>query len=228
MRKKNAARVEAKRVRAIERARNQPIDNCAGLQQDYVNAIHQAYAATVLKYGEDIASKEQAAAHEAGHVVVAYAIGERIDEARVYRHPHPTREVWIGSNHCFCADVDPNRVFQVRDDPVTAFRMVVNNSAGYMGEKIARLDHPSSSVDERMKAEYVGRALDDTWRRPATFAVEKAQRLCRIVLEKNRAQFDAIREHLCATERLSSSDAARMLATAQVQPLAEIMKAIAP
>jgi hypothetical protein len=125
--------------------------------------IFEITRVAILKHGHDAATKPQAAAHEAGHVIVATAIGETITDARLTKHRAMGRNVWLGSNHRTCPGCELDRYFNIANEPIASLRIAINSVAGFFGEMQVRLEHPSSSTDERYTTTAICAALDRVW-----------------------------------------------------------------
>ncbi len=178
------------------------------------------------QFGRDPSTKAQAAAHEAGHIIVAHAAGSLVTGARLFE---ASGGIWAGiTNH---TSPDPDGTISngeagfstVAAAPVCAFRYAIINAAGFAGEVLAGLDHPASSLDERSMARRVCAELDKvlnmsegaTLRLVGTFTDE--------VLANHRTQFAAIRTHLERHRRLTRSEAKRMLASVKPVALAALL-----
>lgn len=185
-------------------------DNLMGLGPAARSAVVVAHRSTVAQHGEDPCARRQAAAHEAGHVVVAWALGETILGARItHTQVAAGRTVWLGRNSRSGA---PTEAFTVACQPDEAFRAAAVNLAGFAGETQAKLSHPASSLDERLKAQILCEALDDHRCEPLGTHACALDAFVFDVLAKNRLPFDSIRGHLAARRFLTARDAARMLA----------------
>jgi thioredoxin-like negative regulator of GroEL len=87
----------------------------------------------------------------------------------------------------------------------------VHNLAGFVGEDMAGLSHPSSSIDERAKAWIFSEAVAAVANVPAEAVAAFVCATCERVIRRNRTAFDALRAHLYRTKRLTKTEAARML-----------------
>jgi len=173
--------------------------------------MRQVELTAVATFGPDPCTKAQAAAHEAGHVVVARALGATVTGARIFRSQAGGREIWLGRNHYV-----PARGFRAAtatQDPGLVLRAAMHNLAGFAGELLAGMSHPSSSIDERLLA---GRYCEDV---ATSEGVSKAEivmrvgRFCEMVLLGNRRAFEVTRGHLFFRHRLTQDEATRMLAS---------------
>lgn len=178
--------------------RNQPVA--------FIDAVVREQRAAVAQHGLDPCTQAQAAAHEAGHVIVGYAIGEDILGARLMREGGR----WVGANRRDHASYSQGMV-PVGSDPARALRSGINSMAGFSGEIVAGLAHPSSSIDERMLAREYAAAVADASGGSEQAALDGFARLCIGALMAHRQAFDTIRGHLCRTRRLTAAEALRML-----------------
>lgn len=174
---------------------------------EFVNAVAQAQRASITLHGLDPCTRTQAAAHEAGHVLVGYVYSESIKGARLWAE----NGRWVGANvrdHEVYRRPEPARL---TDEPDRALRCAVLNLAGFAGEIAAGLEHPSSSVDERMKAQAFASIVASVWGGTAQHVEAAAMALCALAIRTNRLSFDTIRGHLFRTRRLTGAEAGRML-----------------
>ena len=185
--------------------------NLAGMSSTFCEAVSETSRVAILKYGHDTATKPQAAAHEAGHVIVATAIGETITDARLKSLNAMGRTVWLGSNHRTSPGCELDRHFNICSEPMAALRIAINSVAGFFGEMQVRLDHPSSSIDERYKTTAICAELDRLWGKPDESTAAFVGWVVRTVLHTNVQKFDAVRAHLMQRGRLTQGEAKRML-----------------
>jgi len=177
---------------------------------DEQEAIAQAGISAITRFGADPCTRPQAAAHEAGHLVLARVLGATIYGARITRRFELGRDLWIGSN-----DYMPARGYGMataKQDPSLAMRSAAHNLAGFLGEQFAGLSHPSSSIDERCIALRICQAISDIGDASLEQVALEICGFCMSALECNRTAFDAIRAHIYRTRRLTKKEAARMLA----------------
>lgn len=187
--------------------------------------ISPAQADVIRKYGHDTATKAQAAAHEAGHVVTACAMDEIIVEARIACNKQFTRAIWLGFNRRIYLGESPEGFTHasIAKQPLRALRGAINTLSGYIGERQVHLDHPSSSLDERLDTTTICTELDRVWGRSDNFAARLVEHLCVTILNANMRQFDMVRGHLTRTKRLTQREAALMLAGVSKIDLAEVV-----
>lgn len=200
-----------------------PIDNLADAPPELRTAFLAEFAATVQRYGFDPATRSQTAAHEAAHVVVAHAVGYTITGARLEQRAAAGRTFWSGATWRTFPGEHKRTAVRVHDEPAFAFRSAVNDLAGFTGEAVARLAHPSSSLDERFRAAAICNALDSIWRMPARGSLALATAVCVRILRDNRPQFDAIRAHFQRNRWLSAVEAQRMLSRVGRFDLADLL-----
>jgi|GEM_PF-2690999 len=163
------------------------------------------------RHGYDPATRLQAASHEAGHVVMATALGEVVTGARIFS----SQGRWGGSNQ---RNTITNPPTLLADDPLAAIAAVCNNLAGDCGECHANCHHPSSSIDEKLRAEQILLALSicinidyATLRMLSLLLVGKT-------ITFNNSVFDVVRRHLFEHRRLLRKDARRMLRSVTTIP----------
>lgn len=185
--------------------------NLIGMTASFREAVFDAAQVAALKHGHDSATKPQAAAHEAGHVVVATAIGETITDARLNSHNAMGRTIWLGSNQRTSPRCELDRHFNICSEPIAALRIAINSVAGFFGEMQVRLDHPASSIDERYKTTAICAELDRLWGKPDESTAAFVGRVVLNVLHTNVQKFDAVRAHLMQRGRLTQGEAKQIL-----------------
>ena len=185
--------------------------NAQNSTSEFHHWVIESCVESIKVYGIDPATKEQAAAHEAAHIVVAHAIGEKIKWARIEQQFMYGHVAWTGWNERSFHAYDISRPISVSDNPSLGFRHAVNNFAGFCGETLIYLGHPSSSIDERCRAWVICAELDNVFRLPEGTMAFRSGIACPVILNRNKSQFDAIRAHLEKHEKLSSEDATQLL-----------------
>jgi hypothetical protein len=220
------------------KVRRRPGKRSAQVKHNQITADYSGYSSIVLQnrssemtriivaHGHDTATKSQAAAHEAGHCVVAAATGHTVTSASVFPNrvfsERMGRVIWEGRNHTE-HPLYPRglRVNPAKDhDPAMLVGIVC--MAGFLGEVAVGLDHPSSSLDERTTASQICSALAQAWGMTVDAVARIIDRTCREAIEDNRGQFDAIRAHLETHDKLDAADAVRLLAGIKLHPVADI------
>lgn len=201
-----------------------PADQCRGVALELLREA----AMVEHQFGRDPATKAQAAAHEAGHVIVAHAAGALVTGARIFEEADRGRRAWAGLTHRTTPDPtgafsDGNSFSTVTAAPVCAFRYAVIAAAGFAGEKLAGLDHPASSLDERSMVRRICAELDKVLNMPDGSALRLVGSFTHDALGDHRAQFAAIRAHLDRNRRITRSEAARMLASVKQADLSAVL-----
>lgn len=186
-------------------------DNQRGLPADLRAVVQQVARLAIHHHGLDPCTKGQAAAHEAGHVVVAWALGGTIQIARITPQRAGERKVWLGRNQHTGLPGDDGQPVVVSEAPDSALMIAAVNLAGFAGEELAGLSHPASSIDERVKAQATCDALDGVRELPTGTHAMRLTLLVGNILARHRRAFDAIRAHLAAHRMLTPTAAARML-----------------
>lgn len=187
-------------------------DNLKGLPAAQQRAAHAAAAQAVAAHGADPCTRQQVAAHEAGHVLVAWTYGQRVRSSRIdpFRRAHAV--AWIGVTHTSLPGRPPDMRTTAAEDVSYAFRAAVDAIAGICAEIHAGKAHPASSVDEQFRAaamcEEIGAVLSLPTRAVLTAAVGLARR----ALGTNQLQFDVVRAQLAAERRLTGQALAGVLA----------------
>lgn len=185
--------------------------NTAGFSSAGLHALHERSIGIIAEHGIDPCTYEQAAAHEAGHIVVGKVMGEKILGARLVRQRCNGLSQWVGQNSRWHADNELSAVATCDTPTPRLFRAVANNLAGYLGEIAAGHGHPSSSIDERMKAECFCMVLANRLGMHSEECLSKMHAFCDLAIDSNRRQFDVVRAHLVRTRRLTRKHADSML-----------------
>lgn len=162
-----------------------------------------AFALSLIQeHGFDPSTKAQAAAHEAGHLTVALALGGEFKRGRLHRNPDDT---WGGYQECFVPGLHltDGQLFVVADEPLRAFWLTVIYAAGFAGEAVAGLVHPSSSPDERVMVEGIAAQVGFNPKLPYLTAWR--------TLTRNQLVFDTLRSTLHRNRRLFAADVERLL-----------------
>ena len=172
------------------------------------NTVIRACQESISMHGIDPCTLDQAAAHEAGHIIVGHCIGETIIGAKLFRKKILGFEEWVGSNQRTSID---DAAFTVQENPYFGFKAAINNLSGWTGELIAKLSHESSSIDEREIAREIIQTLDRTLGLKNGTSAMFVTSTCIACITKNRLQFDVIRMQLSRNGRLTREEAKRML-----------------
>ena len=196
----------------VDNLRGMPgVDNLRGMPAELRQHAAQVAIDARLQFGADPCTRSQAAAHEAGHVLVAYALGDQIESARIARRDEHGSTRWIG-----CAQYESahgTRLVAAATNPELVLRSAALNLAGFAGEEFAGLSHRASSIDERYKASAYCAAVAEAHGFELDGVASAVHAYCLGVLKGNRTTFDAVRSHLYRMKRLSRSEAVRMLAS---------------
>lgn len=95
--------------------------------KEYLNETFvDAALELVMEHGHDPGTRPQAAAHEAGHVVVAHALGWTVDGAKLIKHFYPDRIRWGGFTEHTMPGYEKPTYKLIADDPIGAFQIAVN------------------------------------------------------------------------------------------------------
>lgn len=192
-------------------------------------ALLREASAVKAQFGRDPATKAQAAAHEAGHIIVAHVTGALVTGARLFDEIDRGRRVWLGTIH----RTTPNPTGAIGNGeagfstvaaaPVCAFRHAIISAGGFAGEVLAGLDHPASSLDERSMVRRICAELDRVLNMADGATLRLVRTFTDSALGDHRAQFAAIRTHLERHRRLTRSEANRMLASVKPVALAALL-----
>jgi hypothetical protein len=188
-----------------------PSVNTRGMPPEIVARIAHATAQAYAEYGEDPATLEQAAAHEAGHVIVAFALGGKPRKVRVFRESHCGRTIWLGENAIGWRWAAHDYPFAFASDVPRAFDEMVYTLGGLMGEQAAGLGHPSSSIDERCIATMGAKGLAPLLGCATIDAAALIEQAAMRAIHDSRAAFDELRAALRARHRLDRFEIARIL-----------------
>jgi hypothetical protein len=176
-------------------------------------SIYAEYAFGMLRdYGYDPATRPKVAAHEAGHAIVAHALGDTVHGARIVWAPlQPSGGAWAGrTEYTEQGSWNPEHGLLT---PRLILREIARNVAGVAGEYVARLVHRTSALDEVFLAQMYSKFLTDEYGRKFADSFRRVRIFCANLIMRNRVAFDALRSHLSLTGRLTETEAARMLAS---------------
>lgn len=189
-----------------------PGSNVRDLRAAELRDLHALSRHVIDTFGTDPCTKGQAAAHEAGHLIVAWALGESLRGARIGPRKVLGRTLWLGINHREGAPGD-GTCYSALSNPHAVLHAAAVNLAGYAGEVVVGLDHPSSSLDERFKAQSMCEDLDRVLKLPIGSTADTVTALVFGIFARNRPQFDRLRGHLASRRVASRKDIARLLAS---------------
>lgn len=164
----------------------------------------------LAKYGDEPGEIERAAAHEAGHCVVGKALGETIVGARLIRLKTEQGIYWAGANRRMRSDAEPDACFNISEHPIEGVRYAVHNMSGYIGECLASMEHPSSSLDERMAAKSACNTVGREIGLETGDLLDAIYYFATFLIASNRLAFDTVRGHLLRNRRMTGTEAARM------------------
>lgn len=181
-------------------------DNLDGITAAALEQLITVGFDIVAKHGLDPCTKVQTAAHEAGHVIVARALGAVVRSA----HIKQLDGYWTGGTkyHMHPAEGTSPGGFTPKD----VFNRACICIAGVVAEKLAGTFHPASSIDERCEATEICSILDGMAQVPEGTTAGLVDDTVVKILNDYRMQFDAVRHHLERQHRLTSAEANRMLA----------------
>jgi hypothetical protein len=160
----------------------------------------------VSKHGLDPCTKVQTAAHEAGHVIVASALGAVV----LGSHIKQSGGRWTGGTKYHTGVLVAT--FSGGFTPTDVFNRACICIAGVVAEKLVGAFHPASSIDERGEATEISSILDGMAQVPSGTTAGLVSETVLTILSQYEMQFDAVRHHLERQHRLISAEANRMLA----------------
>ena len=184
--------------------------NMQGMAQRLRAELDAIANRVIAKHGMDPRTRAQAAAHEAGHTVATAATGYTVLSSRIYPRKLAGRRRWLGRTMHNAAELVGRCT--ARDNPRAGKHAAVITWAGIVGERLAGVSHPASSLDEFV----IVQAICDDFDRlqqlePGTY-FESVTRTVTALLEANRPQFERVRKHLAEHRALSAEDAALLVA----------------
>ncbi len=165
------------------------------IEQGFPAHLAEQITAEILdQYGEEPCTREQAAAHEAGHWVVGDTLGlAPYRWLRVFRE----RGKWLGEN----IEVSPVSA-NIFEDPdryrVTALQVI----AGFIGEAAAGHFHPSSSIDERIRLEASCAGLSQLYGGRPEALLAGAMVTVAEIIQARQDDFYLVRRHLERERRI--------------------------
>jgi hypothetical protein len=191
-----------------------PGGNLSGLCARRQQAGREAQIRAVREHGADPCSKQQTAAHEAGHVIVAHTFGERLKSSQIFAVQGPHAPAWVGNTNMVLPGRDASMRTSAAQDPSYALRSIMNTLAGICAEIAAGLDHPASSADERFFADAACADLAGVLGVPAARIMAAAVVLCQTALATNAVAFEVVRTSLQLHQRVTGLTLRPVLARA--------------
>jgi hypothetical protein len=182
-----------------QRSNRQASDNMVS-NEHLTGATMQAIVEALAEHGLDPMTLPQAAAHEAGHLLIGLAIGNTFRSCRVHR----VSGYWGGYTETYSPRLHTDGPFAIEHDPARAFWLAAVLAGGIGGETMAGLCHPSSSVDERVQLAHICKGL--------LIEEDAILRIVRASLEENAMQFSVACSLLRRNRRITRTDAERILA----------------
>ncbi|KWC78890.1 hypothetical protein [Burkholderia cepacia] len=156
-------------------------------------------------HGDDPCTREQTAAHEAGHTIIAMAFGWKFLGAYI----RPQDSAWIGTtNYAHSLTGRPHNLDDTAD---TYFAEAVMDLAGLAGERVAGISHPLSSFFEVKNAAARSSALDVFTGDAPMSHFARALALAMSEIQVNAATFELLRAHFRRSKRLTPAEGRRML-----------------
>lgn len=201
---------------SAQRASGSPwaVSNTAGFSEHGLARLQALYERVTVEHGIDPCTLAQTAAHEAGHIVVATALGDEVTGCRLFRSRAHDKllgaQGWLGTNR-------RNRTLHKTDVPAFAAptdRLIyeaMNSIAGITGEMAVGLHHPASSLDEVLAAQFACDEIAARGLGAAKAIFAHVGSTCMRIVEQNRQRFDVVRGHLEKRRRLTKEEATRML-----------------
>ncbi|MCO1462060.1 hypothetical protein L0Y93_10690 [Burkholderia multivorans] len=172
-------------------------------------AAKQATAEHLLRiralHGDDPCTREQTAAHEAGHTIIAMAFGWRFLGA----HVRSKGQAWTGSTHY--EHRMTGRPYTLDEAADIFFAEAVMDLGGVAGEQVAGLYHPASSHFEIKNAAAACAALDAFTDDAPSSHFARALALAMTEIQANATTFEILRAHFRRSKRLTPAEGRRML-----------------
>ncbi|WP_155632119.1 hypothetical protein [Burkholderia vietnamiensis] len=181
------------------------IDNAHWLTRAAKRAAAEQLLRLRAVHGDDPCTREQTAAHEAGHAIIAMAFGWRFLGA----HVRSKDRAWIGSvNYEHRLTGRPHKLDDTAD---IMFAEAVMDLGGVAGEQAAGLYHPTSSYFEIKNAAAACAALDAFTDAVPSSHFARALALAMSEIQANAATFEFLRAHFRRSKRLTPAEGRRML-----------------
>jgi hypothetical protein len=156
-------------------------------QKAYAQAFADAWAEALNAQGEAafVSSKNSAAIHEAGHVVIATLDGFSIDAARIWR---PKQQSVFGGGWVGYTDAAADQGVSISPDtdPDVILRMARQTMAGYIAERVFEGEdaREGSSIDERITSMVLAMmAADGAGRDAEEVILETEKNVARMLVE---------------------------------------------
>ncbi|MCR4464836.1 hypothetical protein [Burkholderia sp. SCN-KJ] len=158
-------------------------------------------------HGDDPCTREQAAAHEAGHTIIAMAFGWQFLGCKIRREG----SAWVGVTHYRHGYHLSKQPYTHTDAPDVFFAEAVMDLGGVVGEQIAGVFHPASSAFEIADAATACATLDVFAGVAPSSHFARALALAMTEIQANAATFELLRAHFRRSKRLTPAEGRRML-----------------
>ncbi|KVG74308.1 hypothetical protein [Burkholderia ubonensis] len=165
-------------------------------------------------HGDDPATRAQAAAHEAGHAIMAASFGWRLTDIRLQRHTSGKWHGFVNFEH-----PRANQALRVHEDPELVLASAVTMLGGRAAEQRVGRYHPCGSIGELLYASDTCAQMDE-WaevERGSTLALVEEAAAAR--LQAYAATFDLLRAHLARTCKLLPTERRRMFQAVTPSPI---------
>ncbi len=157
--------------------------------------------------GTTVSTRKVSIAHEVGHTVVALSLGAITTEIDLFRD---RRGQWCGwTEFCWPSSIERREV-SVLGNPRDTTRSVLLTIAGFCGEEVIGLGHPSSSPDEIYRVAQVCATVAHAKGVNADDLMNSLMVDARERIYINRPLFEAIAQLLNVTNKLSASTIRRL------------------
>ena len=183
------------------------IDNARYLSPAAKQATAEHLLRIRARHGDDPCSREQTAAHEAGHTIIAVAFGWHFLGCKIQTED----SAWVGVTQYRHSGHLAEQSYRLTDAPDIFFAEAVMDLAGAAGEQAAGLFHPASSSFEIANATTVCTALDAFAGVAAGRHFARALALAMTEIRANAATFELLRAHFRRSKRLTPAEGRRML-----------------
>ncbi|MBU9615224.1 hypothetical protein KTE96_26160 [Burkholderia multivorans] len=165
-------------------------------------------------HGEDAATRAQAAAHEAGHAVMAASFGWRLTDIRLQRHTSGKWHGFVNFEH-----PRANHALQVHEDPELVLATAVVTLGGRAAEQRVGRYHPCGSIGELLYASDICAQVDEWAGLEDGVTLALAEETAATRLHAHDAVFDLLRAHLARTSKLLPTERRRMFQAVIPSPI---------
>lgn len=159
------------------------------LPDDVLHKLNEMNQSELKAYGVDPATREQAAAYGAGHLIIAASLG--LDGAlHVSLTERGDTSGWTAETILQLVPLDD--CYSETADPISVLKSSLQCLGGFAGEMFKGVGHPNSALKMRIKASIYASYLDQVYQVPLNTYFNRTIDLVQGILAFNEATFNEL------------------------------------